>query len=117
MENDKILIEFGIRLKHARKLANMSQARLAELCGYGGGRSVISMIETGQRSPPLSIIKKMADVLNTTPSALAFGDTSSITSENERQMLTMFWGLNMEGQKKSLEYVKDLFGNEKYRVK
>jgi len=116
-EKDETLRDFGIRLKHARRAAKMSQTKLADVCGYEGGSAVICMIEAGKRNPPLTTIKKMAEVLNTTPSALAFGDTASQTSKIEQQILTMLWGLNIESQRKVLGYAKDLFDNEKNRVK
>ncbi|GBU21058.1 hypothetical protein R80B4_00947 [Fibrobacteres bacterium R8-0-B4] len=115
MEKDNVLWEFGVRLKRARLQAKMSQDELAKVCGYGGGRSVISLIESGKRNPPLAMIVLMAETLGTTPSALAFGDTATMSSASERQLLTMFWTLNLDGQRKMLEYIKDLCGLKQYQ--
>lgn len=54
---------FGSLLKHWRKRAGMSQARLAAELGYHN--SVISRWETGARQPPLDQIRRIDAVLAT----------------------------------------------------
>jgi transcriptional regulator with XRE-family HTH domain len=117
MDRADCLRAFGIRLERTRTAAKMTQKELAVACGYTGGEGVISKIEKGESNPPLYKIEIIAKALKTIPSALAFEDTASISSQNERQLLTMFWGLNIDGQEKALDYTKDLYGLEKYREK
>jgi len=74
MKTDNSLKPFGLRIRQARKAANLTQNELADACGYPGGGAVISKIEAGGMWPPLPMIESMAKTLKTTPAFLAFGD-------------------------------------------
>lgn len=65
---DKALIKFGKNLKLARNKQGLSQEKLAFITGFD--RTYISMLERGLRNPPLTTIKIMAEVLETSVSAL-----------------------------------------------
>ncbi len=59
----------GERIRAAREGKQLSQTELAALLGYKS-RSSINKIETGGRDIPRSVIVKLAEVLNVSPSYL-----------------------------------------------
>lgn len=63
------MLDLYINIKQRRKELGMSQEELAELVGYKG-RSMVSRVEHGDVDLPTTQIKKFAEALNTTPSAL-----------------------------------------------
>ena len=69
MDKNQSLFEMGQRIKNRRKDLGMSQQELAELVGYKS-RSSINKIELGKNDILQSTIKKIASVLNCTPSYL-----------------------------------------------
>ncbi len=62
MEKEKLLKNFGLRLKELRRDKGVSQETLAGLCGLD--RTYISGIERGGRNPSLTCIFKVANGLN-----------------------------------------------------
>lgn len=54
--------EFAERLKKLRKEQGYTQQQLANLLGYS--KSAISMYENGEREPELSVIQKIANILD-----------------------------------------------------
>jgi transcriptional regulator with XRE-family HTH domain len=65
---DNILAKFGKRVRHFRKLAGLSQERLADRCGLD--RTYIGGIERGERNVSLRNIEIIARALKTTISNL-----------------------------------------------
>ncbi|MBS1535192.1 MAG: helix-turn-helix transcriptional regulator [Bacteroidetes bacterium] len=68
MDNDKILIAFGNRVRELRVSQNLSQESLAEKSGLH--RNYIGMVERGERNPSLVNIEKLAKALNVSLSEL-----------------------------------------------
>jgi len=69
---------FAGNMRKYRKLANITQEKLAELCNTD--YRYIGQIETGRRYPSLDFIGKIAAALNIAPYRLFFDETST---ENE----------------------------------
>lgn len=67
----------GQRIKNRREALGMSQQELADLVGYKS-RSSINKIELGKNDILQSTIKKIASVLNCTPSYLMGGADNSV---------------------------------------
>lgn len=63
-----ILIDLGQAIRQARLKANLSQEALADEAGID--RSHMGKIERGERNVSLLNIKRIAEALNTIPSAL-----------------------------------------------
>ena len=66
-------------LKKFRNSREFSQMKLAELCGTAP--SYIGEIEIGRRFPSLSLIEKIAGVLNVEPYRFFINDTAQYDSE------------------------------------
>ena len=54
--------KFHVNLREARKLSGMTQKEVAEKVGIA--RSTYALYETGERSPDVEVVKKLATVLN-----------------------------------------------------
>ena len=54
--------KFHVNLREARKLSGMMQKEVAEKVGIA--RSTYALYETGERSPDVEVVKKLATVLN-----------------------------------------------------
>lgn len=65
---EKILSDFGKRVRQLRKESSLSQEQLAERTGFH--RTYIGMVERGERNPALVNIKVFADSLNVSLSTL-----------------------------------------------
>lgn len=65
---EKILSDFGKRVRQLRKKSSLSQEQLAERTGFH--RTYIGMVERGERNPALVNIKVFADSLNVSLSTL-----------------------------------------------
>lgn len=61
------------RLKRLREARGISQRELAELAGDGVTYSYISRIESGDRRPSLTAVRKLAKPLGVTPLFLETG--------------------------------------------
>jgi len=69
---------FAGNMKKYRKLAKITQEKLAELCNTD--YRYIGQIETGRRYPSLEFVGKIATALNIAPYLLFYDETSA---ENE----------------------------------
>jgi transcriptional regulator with XRE-family HTH domain len=79
-------MEFKDLLRKYRKSAEVTQARLGELCGWGeDSQSRVANYESGAREPTLSDIKKMAFHVGVSPAELAFGGLQ--ITEDEARLL------------------------------
>jgi len=67
----KLLTRFAANIRRLRSQKHLSQQALADSVGISV--SYVSMLERGQRSPPLETIEKMARALRVTPAALLGG--------------------------------------------
>ncbi len=54
--------KFHVNLREARKSTGMTQKEVAEKVGVA--RSTYALYETGERSPDVEVVKKLAEVLN-----------------------------------------------------
>lgn len=79
----KKLNKVAKKIKELREKAKLSQSELAERAGITS--SAISMIEGGQRSPSLVVIKKISEAFNMTVSELT-GEKASKNTNNDVQM-------------------------------
>ena len=66
-----LLTRFAGNVKRLRSRKNLSQKALADKVGISV--SYVSMLERGQRSPPLETIEKMAKALGVPPASLLAG--------------------------------------------
>jgi transcriptional regulator with XRE-family HTH domain len=66
-----LLDRFADNVRRLRSKKGFSQKALADIVGISV--SYVSMLERGQRSPPLETIEKMARALKVTPRALLEG--------------------------------------------
>ncbi len=66
-----LLTRFAGTVRRLRSKKKLSQKALAKRVGISV--SYVSMLERGQRSPPLETIEKMARALGVTPSSLLGG--------------------------------------------
>lgn len=73
----------GERLKKARVKAGLTQAELAEKCGWQAGQRRASHYESGRSQPSYRDLVKIARVLHTNAGYLAFGETPSPTQEGQ----------------------------------
>ena len=62
------LVTLGRRIRHRRRAAGFTLAALGEQVGRS--QSALSLIESGQREPRLSLLRALADALGTTPADL-----------------------------------------------
>lgn len=99
-EREKYLIDFGRRLKMARKAKNMTLQELADAVGYTN-RSTIATIEAGKQDITASKLQAIARVLEVSPYYLQFGEDEpreliierhniSDISDIEKRLLTYF---------------------------
>lgn len=114
-------------MEHLRKIRRekgLTQEQLAAQVGVK--RSLISKYESGNISPSLSQLEKIAAVLGVSVSELLTGSPENQVRkgytdggpEEEDMFYTLagnFSLLTEAGQKKALDYIKDLAGNEAYR--
>jgi transcriptional regulator with XRE-family HTH domain len=68
---DLLTRRFAANVQRLRSKRKMSQKALADKVGISV--SYVSMLERGQRSPPLETIEKMARALGVTPANLLAG--------------------------------------------
>ena len=66
-----LLNRFAANVRKLRSKKKLSQKALADKIGISV--SYVSMLERGQRSPPLETIEKMAKALGVSPGALLGG--------------------------------------------
>jgi transcriptional regulator with XRE-family HTH domain len=66
-----LLSRFAANVRRLRAKKRMSQKALADRVGISV--SYVSMLERGQRSPPLETIEKMAKALGVTPASMLGG--------------------------------------------
>ena len=66
-----LLTRFAGNVRRIRSMKNLSQMALADKVGISV--SYVSMLERGQRSPPLETVEKVAKALGVAPALLLGG--------------------------------------------
>lgn len=74
---------FIANLKKYRKERNLSQLKLAELCGTS--TSYIGEIEIGKKFPSVEMIQKFSEAINIQPHMLFMAETDSYSEENDKE--------------------------------
>ena len=72
-----IQVVFSKNMKKYRKKANLTQEKLAEMCGTD--HRYIGQIETGVRCPSLEYVERIATALNVEPYLLFFDENNNET--------------------------------------
>ncbi|POY45140.1 helix-turn-helix domain-containing protein [Avibacterium paragallinarum] len=89
---------FSSRLENARKRLNLSRAKVCEML-EGTAISTLQAWESGIREPPISVLMRLADILQTTPNYLLTGDESA----NKGNKQTSVQPLNIEEALQALQ--------------
>lgn len=107
-------MEFGEKIRKARKDKKMTQREFAEL--IGAKHNSISNWENNQNKPDPDTIEKICGVLEISPSYLFAQEPQITFSEKEKVLLANYNKLNDIGKKKLIEYSEDLTGNKNYSI-
>ncbi|MDR0551109.1 MAG: helix-turn-helix domain-containing protein [Spirochaetaceae bacterium] len=75
---------FAENMRKYRKQVNLTQERLAELCGTD--HRYIGQIETGRRCPSLEYVERIASALNIAPYRLFYSDSAGDTAADPRRL-------------------------------
>lgn len=119
------VIEFGKRVKAARKKKKLTQVQLADIIGKK--EATIRKYENGTIEAPWNVIEDIATALDVSPFDLTV-DVDQLRSDVKLQdeiekafgkkglqLLNDFDLLNSVGQDKACEYLSDLTLNPKYK--
>ena len=119
------IIEFGKRVKAARKKKKLTQVQLADIIGKK--EATIRKYENGTIEAPWNVIEAIATALDVSPFDLTV-DVDQLRSDVKLQdeiekafgkkglqLLNDFDLLNSVGQDKACEYLSDLTLNPKYK--
>jgi transcriptional regulator with XRE-family HTH domain len=99
----------GANIKKFRKQKKLTQQQLADLIGKCF--TIVQRYESGAVAPPLSVIEKIASVLEIESSQLLNGEDKFFKADNE--LFELFNNLNETGKKRLIENARDL--NKIYR--
>lgn len=113
------------RLKEYMAIFNVTQADILKKCqrycekyGVNMSRASLSQYVTGIRTPKSDRIYVLSKALNVSPAWLMGYDVpmelTQEDKEDKNEVKMLFASLNYVGQKKALEYMRDLADNEKY---
>ena len=95
--------KFSTAMHTLRKQKKMSLEELAQKIGTH--KQMLSRYERGERVPKITMANKIAEALGTTMDEM-FGIEATMTMED--QLVAMFRGLSLEGQKKLMERAEEL---------
>jgi transcriptional regulator with XRE-family HTH domain len=100
------MVTFGTRLRDCRKTKNLSQNELAGILNTN--HSMIGKYERDDVKPSIDVVRKLADVLNTTV-AFLLGETENDEMFKDPNMLKRFKDINAlpEEDKKHILYNLD----------
>lgn len=74
---------FIANLKKYRKERNLSQLKLAELCGTS--TSYIGEIEIGKKFPSVEMIQRFSEAINIQPHMFFMAETDSYSETNDKE--------------------------------
>lgn len=95
--------KFANAMHTLRKQKKMSLDELAQKIGTH--KQMLSRYERGERVPKITMANKIAEALGTTMDEM-LGIEATMTMED--QLVAMFRGLSLEGQKKLMERAEEL---------
>ena len=104
------------KIREIRIKKNISQRCLAELISTS--QPALAAYETGQKTPKLETLSRIAAALDVSVLALlpsSISDGSIVPTQEERALLAAVSDLNNAGIKKVCEYAEDISTNPKYR--
>lgn len=124
------------KIREARKLANFTQGQLADALGIN--RATLSKYENGIIEPSISQLVRIAQELEISPTQLLpdslteswqtgrdFGSEIAIQQileygyrlyDEERELINLYWALNVEGRQKATERVEELTEIPRYQA-
>ena len=76
---DSLCLDFGVNLRQLRLDKKMSQEEFARLVDVH--RTYLGGLERGERNPTLSVIARLSEALNVTPSQLLKGITTGRSAQ------------------------------------
>ncbi|MCD8338444.1 MAG: helix-turn-helix domain-containing protein [Lachnospiraceae bacterium] len=105
----------GERIKLERKATKLTQAQLAELCGFSA--ITIRQYEGNKRQPRIEQLRTIAEALNVPVSYLLEDIPADTATENKHigQLESAFFKLNDEGQRIAVQRVEELTYVPKYQ--
>ena len=109
-------MSFGNKLVFAREKKNLTQKKLAELLDITPTR--LNYWEKDKREPDVVMIKKIANILDTTGDFLLGLEDYDAKKNNikRNKLLNSYDKLNTEGQEKAIERVEELTQIPKYTI-
>lgn len=111
MDDNRLLQLIGIKVKALRQRKRMSQQELAELVGYGSGKSMISLIESGKVNFGMDKLVSLSNVLGIRMSDLLSDDLDCLYEKSpENKTVNPLDGLDPDDMKRVAEYIKILKG-------
>ena len=99
-----ILLQVGQRIKHERKMQNLSQQELAEKVGYAD-KGLISRIESGSLNLSMDKLIKIADALNVDVTELLMDPVPAEKKVEKDVILYDVSDISQDGQKRIKEYI------------
>ena len=111
MDDNRLLQLIGMKVKTLRQRKRMSQQELAELVGYGSGKSMISLIESGKVNFSMDKLVSLSNVLGIRMSDLLSDDLDCLYEKSpENKTVNPLEGLDPDDMKRVAEYIKILKG-------
>lgn len=111
MDDNRLLQLIGMKVKTLRQRKRMSQQELAELVGYGSGKSMISLIESGKVNFSMDKLVSLSNVLGIRMSDLLSDDLDCLYEKSpENKTANPLDGLDPDDMKRVAEYIKILKG-------
>lgn len=109
-------MSFGNKLVFAREKKNLTQKKLAELLDITPTR--LNYWEKDKREPDVVMIKKIANILDTTGDFLLGLEDYDAKKNNikRNKLLNSYDKLNTEGQEKAIERIEELTQIPKYQI-
>lgn len=113
---------FGVRLKYLRMQDNLTQSELGNALEIA--KSTISMYESGKREPDFETIEKFADYFNVDMATFFPSGEIEKTADpkvdglspKENELLTLYRGVNPDGQRYILQQAEFANSREEYRL-
>lgn len=101
------MYEIGRRIRDKRTQLHLTHKEIYDMCGISSG--ALSMIENGKRTPTISVLHKLACVLNCNIDWLITGTSPNkeILNKDEKELLDLYQALS-EKDKKEIRALVDI---------